>query len=427
MKTTQKIRFIVFLLVASLGITQSCKKEDLSPPALTTLTASEVTHSSAISGGLIKDDGGSEVTVRGVCWSTTENPTTSSSKTEDGGGSGLFSSLIEGLTANTVYYIRAYAINSEGTSYGDQLQFTTSAGVSGIRKSDFPGGERRGAVSFTIGTKVYLGLGLSSTGEIEDGVNDFWEWDKATDLWTKKADYPGHSSYGAVGFSIGEKGYIGTGSGDEGIYTNEFWEYDPVNDSWSEKASFPGFGRSHAVGFSIGTKGYIGTGYITYYDEIEYFNDFWEWDQTTNIWTRKAVFGGSGRSFAVGFSIDSKGYIGTGDVNGTYLKDFWEWDPVTNQWTRKADMTGPGRSSAVGFSIGSRGYIGTGDVSNSTYSRDFWEWDPVTNTWTRKADLEGDGRLSAIGVSIRDKAYIGVGFHVVTYNSLQDFWEYDPD
>ena len=57
---------------------------------------------------------------------------------------------------------------------------------------------------------------------------------------------------------------------------------------------------------------------------------------------------------AVGFSIGSKGYLGTGD-SGPYNKDFWEFDPLINSWTQKADFAGTARSYAVGFSIGAKG------------------------------------------------------------------------
>ena len=147
-------------------------------------------------------------------------------------------------------------------------------------------------------------------------MRDFWEWDQTTNLWTKKADYPGNSVGGAVGFSIGSKGYIGTGYTITVGYTNEFWEYDPATNTWTEKASLPGTLRSYAVGFSIGIKGYIGTG--VHVDDLENYSfcqDLWEWDQSTNLWTRKADIGGLGRYAAVGFSIGTKGYIGTGDAS----------------------------------------------------------------------------------------------------------------
>ena len=105
-----------------------------------------------------------------------------------------------------------------------------------------------------------------------------------------------------------------------------------------------------------------------------------------DTWTLKAIFGGSRRNGAAGFSVGGKGYIGT----GSDLRDFWEYDPVTNVWRRKADFGGTERESAVGFSIGSKGYIGTGHASLFGGPQvDFWEYDPGTNLWTQKADVGG--------------------------------------
>ncbi|MBO4543250.1 MAG: T9SS type A sorting domain-containing protein, partial [Bacteroidales bacterium] len=94
-------------------------------PTLTTITASNITATSAVSGGNITSDGGSSVTDRGVCWSTSPNPTINNNHTSNGSGTGSFTSNITGLTAGRTYYIRAYATNSAGTAYGDQVSFTT--------------------------------------------------------------------------------------------------------------------------------------------------------------------------------------------------------------------------------------------------------------------------------------------------------------
>jgi hypothetical protein len=123
----------------------------------------------------------------------------------------------------------------------------------------------------------------------------------------------------------------------------------------------------------------LGTGYVG-------VNDFWEYDPTSNIWTKKADFNRL-KAFAVGFSINGKGYIGTGvsdtvsqDGNGA-TKDFWEYDPAADTWTQKADFGGGTRFWATGFSIGSKGYIGTGEAFYSQYTgvsgpkKDFWEYD----------------------------------------------------
>lgn len=92
---------------------------------VTTNTVSSITYSSAVAGGNITDDGGTEVTERGVCWSTSQNPTIDNSKTIDGTGPGSYSSTINGLMSETTYYLKAYATNSIGTSYGTQRSFTT--------------------------------------------------------------------------------------------------------------------------------------------------------------------------------------------------------------------------------------------------------------------------------------------------------------
>jgi hypothetical protein len=95
---------------------------------LTTTAISAISNTTASSGGSISLDGGAAVTARGVCWSTSSNPTAVlSTKTIDGSGTGSFTSSITGLVAGTTYYVRAYATNSVGTAYGNQVVFTTSA------------------------------------------------------------------------------------------------------------------------------------------------------------------------------------------------------------------------------------------------------------------------------------------------------------
>jgi hypothetical protein len=95
-------------------------------PVITTTSATSITSSTAISGGNITSDGGGTITARGVCWSTTQNPVASDNHTSDGAGTGSFTSSITNLIANTTYYVRAYATNAVGTSYGSQISFTTS-------------------------------------------------------------------------------------------------------------------------------------------------------------------------------------------------------------------------------------------------------------------------------------------------------------
>jgi uncharacterized protein (TIGR02145 family) len=100
--------------------------------SLTTGIVSSITESSAISGGSISNDGGTLITQRGVCYNTSPSPTTANTTIISGSGPGTFTSNLANLTASTTYYVRAYAINSAGTAYGNEESFTTTAGGGGI-------------------------------------------------------------------------------------------------------------------------------------------------------------------------------------------------------------------------------------------------------------------------------------------------------
>jgi uncharacterized protein (TIGR02145 family) len=114
-------------------------------PTLTTSAVSSIATATAVSGGIISSDGGAAVTAKGVCWSTSANPTVAlTTKTNDGSGTSVFTSNITGLTANTTYYVRAYATNSVGTAYGSQVSFTslqnsTAINVNGPSVTDIDG------------------------------------------------------------------------------------------------------------------------------------------------------------------------------------------------------------------------------------------------------------------------------------------------
>jgi sugar lactone lactonase YvrE len=94
-------------------------------PSLSSTVVTAITSTTALSGGTITSDGGSAILTSGICWSTTSNPTISDSKTTDGTGTGTFTSAITGLSPLTTYYVRAYATNSAGTAYGNEISFVT--------------------------------------------------------------------------------------------------------------------------------------------------------------------------------------------------------------------------------------------------------------------------------------------------------------
>jgi len=134
---------IVLLMAVALLLPQSCSDDkstepSVKVPVLTTAAISGITSTSAECGGSITSDGGAAVSARGVCWSTHQTPTTADNKTTDGGGAGSFASSVTGLTSGTTFYVRAYATNSAGTGYGEEVSFGTNGTVTDVDGNVYP-------------------------------------------------------------------------------------------------------------------------------------------------------------------------------------------------------------------------------------------------------------------------------------------------
>lgn len=199
--------------------------------------------------------------------------------------------------------------------------------------------------------------------------------------------------------------------------------------SWVKKADFAGFKREQAVGFSINGKGYIGTGVDTSETVLK---DLWEYDPSLDSWTQRADLPGSGRRNAFGFAMNGKGYIGTGIDNdeatiGVKLMDFYEYNPITNSWTQKANFPGGGGLGiyySTAFSADGKGYVCGGKVGQSDYVDEFWEYKPATDQWTQRASFPGGIRYNMSSLVIDNVAYLGLGTDQNTYQN--DWWQYNP-
>jgi uncharacterized protein (TIGR02145 family) len=132
-------------------------------PIVITLPITGITQDSAICGGDVTNEEGAAITARGVCWSKSQTPTISDSRTTDGADTGIFTSKISGLSMNTAYYVRAYATNSVGTSYGDQVSFITADTSSG---QPCPG-----LLSIIYGGKTYHTLLIGSQCWLKENLN----------------------------------------------------------------------------------------------------------------------------------------------------------------------------------------------------------------------------------------------------------------
>jgi N-acetylneuraminic acid mutarotase len=296
----------------------------------------------------------------------------------------------------------------------------TYAQYTWTQKASFSGTARYSAVSFSLGGKGYVGTGWDGTLR-----RDFWEYDPILDSWTQVADYGGANCYGAIAFISGSLAYVtsgriaypGTG------FSSALWEYNSLTNTWTQKSAFPGTSRYTATGFCIGNTGYLLSGY-----NGNRLGDVWAYDIQGDSWSQKTSFSGTARQSAAAASLNGTGYVGTGH-DGSERQDFWSYDPVMDSWTQKADFGGQPRHGAVAFDLSGFIFMGLG-CNASTIFHDLWQYDPSQNSWTQSASYPGSPAqsVSASVCTIGTHAYLGLGSDINTtlgtYTS--DWWEFGP-
>lgn len=290
-----------------------------------------------------------------------------------------------------------------------------------VQKADFGGIARHRTTAVAIENKAYIGLGHYNGAGINVLFNDWWEYDPSTNAWTQKADYMGGDCYHAVGFTIDNIGYVGTGrtSAIGSVLVQDFFKYDPVTNLWAPIASFTGTARRGAVSFVLEGKAYIGTGE----SNSGRLGSFYKYDPILDTWTQIASFAGQDRTSSVGFSIGAFGYVGTGDLSTGSSNDFWQYDPSLDLWTQKANVGPFMRQESSGFELEGKGYILTGldDFTGTDYS-DVWEYDPTLDTWIQKEDFLGTSRRYLSSIVLNGYVYAGLGTNGVNFS---DWWIYD--
>ena len=262
---------------------------------------------------------------------------------------------------------------------------------------------------FTINGKAYVGGGYNGNLALS---YDFWEYDPVADTWTQKAPFAGGKRFNMVSFTINGKGYVAAGSDsviEVGAHDyNDLWEYDPIADTWTQKASLPALQRTTAIGFAIGNYGYLGLGITD--SNLILHKDFWRYDPGTDSWMQMADFAGIARENAVAFSLLGKGYVTSGDsVRGVYLKDVWQYDPTGNNWSQKSDFTGPARLYATATAADSFAIFGTGHCLTTQYMIDLWKYNPVNDSWAQISNAGNYGRVFAVSFTLNNTPYLTMG------------------
>lgn len=244
--------------------------------------------------------------------------------------------------------------------------------------------------------------------------------------WIQKADFGGTARHRTTMLTIGNKVYTGLGhynGAGPNILFDDWWEYDPSTNAWAQKADYLGGPCYHATGFTMNSLGYVGTG-RTSATGSTLVQNFYKYDVITNSWTEIASFPGIPRRGSVSFVIGEYAYTGSGESNGGVLGSFYRFNPSNETWMQVSSLP-VSRTSAVGFAIDNFGYVGTGDLDPGS-TNDFWQYDPSLDTWTQKADVGPQTRLEAMGFALNGLGYLGTGGNVSNGLSLGDMWEYDP-
>lgn len=325
-----------------------------------------------------------------------------------------------------------------GCSDDDDTQYTQGEWV---RMSDMDGVGRSMACAFTIDQKGYICCGYRGANKAL--LKDCWAYDINGNYWTQCADMPDEAQgrQSATAFTVNGKGYVTTGAiKDEPSYLDDTWEYDPITDKWTQMDNFPGGKRMGAIGFSIGNYGYVGTGY-----NDNYLKDFYRFDPTApsgSQWEITSGFGGYKRRFASVFVINDVAYICLGENNGSTTEDFWKFDG--SSWTKLRDISNSNsdedydddyaimRYQAVAFEIDGVGYIATGYKGAAT--ADYWRYDPYSDLWYGDADDDftplteanqgGSSRYGAVAFSNGVRAFVLSGASGSYY--FDDVYEFKP-
>ncbi len=278
------------------------------PPTISTTVASAISSTGASSGGDVSSTNGSVLTHKGVCWSTTSNPTTADSKTDDiasGTGTGSYTSSITGLSASTLYHVRAYATNSSGTSYGSDEEFTTACGVVTI----FP--YTQNFDSWTNSSPAY-----SCTADGSVSLEDCWTNVAGDDIdWDIFSGATGSSSTGPTTGNGGSGNYLYTESSScyskTGYITSTNFDLTAVT---NPQLSF----YYHLYGADMGTLSVQ----ISTDGGSNWSSDIWSksGDQG-NSWQQAVISIGAYASSANAI-IRFKGYTGTGYSSDMAIDDF---------------------------------------------------------------------------------------------------------
>jgi N-acetylneuraminic acid mutarotase len=295
---------------------------------------------------------------------------------------------------------------------------------------------RASAVAWTIDGYGYVALGRTMNLA---QLNDCWQYNPASDSWTKMADYPDTARVKAIAAVVNGKAYVGLGfnlkfeNGENNVKGNlkGLRSYDPKTNTWSAPlAYFPSVASDACVSAVIGNDIYVLSGF----NGGGFMKEVWSYNTVSNTWKKhKDGLYWHARSNAVCLAGDNHFYFGTG-YDCKSLNDWWEYYPESETWKQRNAMPDEGRVNALAFSFGDRYFIATGrhmggDMTGGKLFSDIIEYNPAKDVWYKRGNLPDGGRENAVYFTINGTVYIGAGENSVLYSNtsvLNGFWKCNP-
>jgi N-acetylneuraminic acid mutarotase len=201
--------------------------------------------------------------------------------------------------------------------------------------------------------------------------------------WSRLNDKPMAGVGSTANFEIDGKIFVctGTSAPSTSDYTSQLWEYNLSTDTWTRKADFPGGPRVDAFAFSINGKGYVGAGLTATNQSI---SDLWQYDPMLDVWTQKTGIPQGDRAGALTFTYDNKGYVIFGTHGSGWMKrnDFWYYNPMTDVWTQLPDFAGNARLQAALCIRNNKLFVIGGFDSNTSFKSDSWSFNFATQQWS---------------------------------------------
>lgn len=279
------------------------------------------------------------------------------------------------------------------------------------------GPPRSVAVAFTLYDEGWVATGYDGSGD----MRSMFSYDLDQNDWDDEEPLGGSTGSGlarksAVGFAVGNYGFVGLGSG-VALFFKDIWRYNDTTKVWTQMADFGGTARREAVAFAVDTMAYVGSGI----DETGVVGDFWSYEWKSNTWAPISPCPGGARREAVGFTMGGRAYFGTGIGPTGMLSDFWEYFPPTDTWTEKAEFPGGARAGATGIAEFPQAFIMLGEDETFTYKDDVWEYNYFGDVWTQRADFPAGGRTQAVAFNVEGRLFVGSGYDGSFHD---DFYEY---